>query len=509
MDNNLSNIPLIALSDETKKIVSNLLNPIKTIPVKDSTLTRDWRALAHFCGTTAEVIPVYSSKDDPTNEILNIMIQKKLTIQFLIECLEEIDRWDVIDDIKSNIENDLLEYHRRINAKDPVVLDKELQPHLLTKDDVLRAYEKKKLKKYQTFFLYHHRDNKFAAYIRNGLEKLYNVSICDRTRDLIRDDLDTIKRVIDERCVNVLVLMSNNFINDEMTETILTYIEKIKKKITPLACTRFTSRVPRALESTVFLNYDIYYKQSNEIGFWKKLAINIHITDKDLRDGNIVIETYEFFDEDLQSNKSNSTVDRYVPLIENEPINNPHEEIKNDDNVDEINHDNSDDSNHDTQQLTTIEKVKKICCFFWPFKKKKIVSSDSIDSTENKLTNGIINRTISLKSVNDDKTSFKKKICSIFVNNNNNNKNLIDERLNEDGESSTLTTIGPDSDNNNNNDDDDDLIKNSKQSDDKVDEKVGLAGPSDESINLPSISSVPDLNDDLLKNKKNIYECLS
>lgn len=37
---NLSKISLIALSDETKKIISNLLNPIKTIPVKDSTLTR-------------------------------------------------------------------------------------------------------------------------------------------------------------------------------------------------------------------------------------------------------------------------------------------------------------------------------------------------------------------------------------------------------------------------------------------------------------------------------------
>lgn len=65
------------------------------------------------------------------------MIQKKMKIQYLIEYLEEIDRWDVIDDIQLNIKNDLLEYHRRVNAKDPAVLDKEFLPHILTKGKLL------------------------------------------------------------------------------------------------------------------------------------------------------------------------------------------------------------------------------------------------------------------------------------------------------------------------------------------------------------------------------------
>lgn len=167
--------------------------------------------------------------------------------------------------------------------------------------------------------------------------------------------------------------MSNNFINDGMTGTILTYIEKIEKKITPLACTRFTSRVPRALECTVFLNYDIYYKQPNEFDFWQRLATNVHLTDHDSRGKNIIIETYAFFDEDLKSNRSN-TSKAVVPPLENEPINNPNGETKNGNNLEVINNDNSNEGNHDLQQLK-VRKVKKIFCFLWPFRKTSSTSS--------------------------------------------------------------------------------------------------------------------------------------
>lgn len=61
---------------------------------------RDWRGLAHLSNLGGEILPLLTSHSDPSAYILSTWQQKhkEITIKDLQEALEEIDRWDIVDD---------------------------------------------------------------------------------------------------------------------------------------------------------------------------------------------------------------------------------------------------------------------------------------------------------------------------------------------------------------------------------------------------------------------------
>lgn len=63
-------------------------------------LNRDWRGLAHLCYLGAEMIPMLASDEDQASRILNI-VQTRIpdfTLKNLLEALEKLGRWDIVDD---------------------------------------------------------------------------------------------------------------------------------------------------------------------------------------------------------------------------------------------------------------------------------------------------------------------------------------------------------------------------------------------------------------------------
>ena len=61
---------------------------------------RDWRGFAHFCKLGGEIMPLLTSHPDPTTYILTTWQQKEkdVTLKDLQIALEEIGRWDILDD---------------------------------------------------------------------------------------------------------------------------------------------------------------------------------------------------------------------------------------------------------------------------------------------------------------------------------------------------------------------------------------------------------------------------
>lgn len=71
-------------------------------------------------------------KDDPTGHLLNIMYENKKTINDLCKYLEEMDRWDVIDDINENLNNDIEIYKKRIEKDNSDFLENAVAKSILT-----------------------------------------------------------------------------------------------------------------------------------------------------------------------------------------------------------------------------------------------------------------------------------------------------------------------------------------------------------------------------------------
>lgn len=65
--------------------------------------TRDWRGLAHLLNINREHCTLLVQHSNPTMHILTMseQNQKNVTIRDLQTLLEQIDRWDIIDDTEA------------------------------------------------------------------------------------------------------------------------------------------------------------------------------------------------------------------------------------------------------------------------------------------------------------------------------------------------------------------------------------------------------------------------
>lgn len=66
-------------------------------------ITRDWRGLAHLLELSAEVVSLLVSHSDPVMHMLTTLEKSKkdVTIKSFQAMMEQMDRWDVIDDTEA------------------------------------------------------------------------------------------------------------------------------------------------------------------------------------------------------------------------------------------------------------------------------------------------------------------------------------------------------------------------------------------------------------------------
>lgn len=100
---NFNAVPISALGSKSIEVLSKQLNPLKVIPSENS-LSRDWRGFLQFATNRNDH---HIQKTDPMKDVLRIWSSnyENATLGQLVNILQNIDRWDVIDDARECFRN--------------------------------------------------------------------------------------------------------------------------------------------------------------------------------------------------------------------------------------------------------------------------------------------------------------------------------------------------------------------------------------------------------------------
>ncbi|XP_008548103.1 myeloid differentiation primary response protein MyD88 [Microplitis demolitor] len=282
----MSAVPLIALSSESKFLLSTLLNPIKCIPTDDG-YPRDWRGIADLFSFGGELIPAIASNPDPISFILDVVTKKnpKTVIKDLQIVLEKIERWDVVDDTQPVFVKDAQKYydHMERNETSAEMTDNNIDSKMLTVDDLYRVKAGLSMQRYDAFLLFADEDTNFVEQIIEYLEQKHNLKLCIKDRDLISGitfEHTAIMKLISERCNRLIVVLSPNFIKSTANEFFLNYaqaigIEQNHRKIIP--CLYQQCELPPQLKYTLLLDYN----RSKLYDFWGRLKDSVRTVAND------------------------------------------------------------------------------------------------------------------------------------------------------------------------------------------------------------------------------------
>lgn len=280
MTGDLSTVPLVALSTESKQVISTLLNPPKVIPSENG-LPRDWRGLAHLSNLGGEVMPMLAVHPDATTYILTLWQTKKkdVTIKDLQAILEELDRWDILDDTSELFERDAEKYLEEVESSRTSANEivNEIDENLLTRDDVLRVPQGLDNQNYDAFLLYADEDVNYASEMMNKLENEHNLKLCIKDRDLIAGitfEHVAVMRLISERCNRLVMIVTSNFLRSTANTFFLNYaqalsIDKCQRKIIP--CLYEKCQLPPQLNYVSVVDYN----RAGLYDFWGKLRDSI------------------------------------------------------------------------------------------------------------------------------------------------------------------------------------------------------------------------------------------
>lgn len=195
-------------------------------------MNRDWHGLADLCEIEGQYIPNMECNNDPTSNVLNLWYENNSetsTIQNLLSYLEEMDRYDVIYDIKELLDDDIKYYKQNPNDGAIKRPNLDADKYILTNDDVSRLNEGLELQNYDAFVLFADDDINFASQIIEVLEKEYNMKLCTKDRDLVGGGFehDSIIKLISERCNRLIVIVSNEFFKSSANKFFYTFAQAI------------------------------------------------------------------------------------------------------------------------------------------------------------------------------------------------------------------------------------------------------------------------------------------
>ncbi|XP_068200543.1 myeloid differentiation primary response protein MyD88-like [Palaemon carinicauda] len=207
------------LGTATRQMLSSRLDPRKVL-LSPLGFRRDWRGLAMQAGIDEGSIS--SGKISDTECFFQKWRAKDGTVGKLLDFLEAMDRFDVIDDTLEMIYGD---YDK---SKDEVGGLRTLSPppmdhvslydqNILTVDDLKNLEAGRGLQHYDALVLYAdaEKDIDFVQTLVEKLEGEYGLKLCLKDRDLVAGlqfETEAVVRVITERCSRVIVVLSTEFL---------------------------------------------------------------------------------------------------------------------------------------------------------------------------------------------------------------------------------------------------------------------------------------------------------
>ncbi|KAL5292362.1 MYD88 family protein [Megaselia abdita] len=278
-------IPLDYLSKKTRAILS-VLNNKKCIKSETGS-PRDWRGIIELCELHKTHYGIVERSYDHMDEILRIWCSSdsdhpKANVENLLRFLQEIDRFDVLEDIRETIEEDIKNYEEHIESERKYeqlkVCSLPKDKFVCTVQDLERLKENKPLKIYDAFILFEDEDIDFVETLYERLDKF---ELCKKS-DLLTTNFEhtAVVELIEKRCRKVIAVISKHFLNNTSNANRFLVdfaqaeqIETGARRIIPVILEReLERRLPSNLK---FLHKICFYKESNLYDFWQILKSNI------------------------------------------------------------------------------------------------------------------------------------------------------------------------------------------------------------------------------------------
>ncbi|EGI65212.1 PREDICTED: myeloid differentiation primary response protein MyD88 isoform X3 [Acromyrmex echinatior] len=312
----LSTVPLVAATVASRQVIATMLNPVKVLP-SDNGLPRDWRGLAHQLEFNSKFVSMLVSHSDPTMRIFTELTDKNkkdFTIKDFQAMMEQMDRWDIIDDTEALFQSDAekyLEHQQRAQVSaDP--MDECTDKKILTLDDIHRLKQGLAPQYYDAFLLYAEEDIVFVKEMIEKLEIQFKLKLCLKDRDLVAGlefEHEAVMELISERCNRLLIIVSPNLMTHSANKFFLNYtqalsIEKRQRKIIP--CIYKSCDLPFQLKYI----FNLDYNRKGLFDFWGRLRDSIQTSNSTATSSSTQIGNSSITQETTEIKKTFS--DKYI-----------------------------------------------------------------------------------------------------------------------------------------------------------------------------------------------------
>ncbi|XP_008190565.1 myeloid differentiation primary response protein MyD88 isoform X2 [Tribolium castaneum] len=191
---------------------------------------------------------------------------------------EEMDRFDVADDVLDLIDEDIKLYKANPQGYELKPLYSEADKYIITTDDVIRINEGRDLEIYDAFLLYDHDDIEFAIELLDRMEKEYGMKFCVKDRDLVGGglEMDKMIKLITHRCNRLVVILSDSFFKSSANEYYLSFAHaygiESQRKIIPCIYKNLTTNPPH-----MKCLFTLDFQRMAAFNVWDKLRDSIRV----------------------------------------------------------------------------------------------------------------------------------------------------------------------------------------------------------------------------------------
>nr|ADX01346.1 myeloid differentiation factor 88 [Lutjanus sanguineus] len=274
----LGTIPLIALNMTVRKKLGLHLNPRGTVAA-------DWMAVAEAMGFTYLEIKNYEAFKNPTKSVLEDWLARctDATVGKLLSILEEVERNDILEDLRPMIDEDVRKYCESLKKKKadaPVQVDvvDSCDPRtperigITLEDDPDGSPEM-----FDAFICYCQSDFQFVHEMIRELEQTeYKLKLCVFDRDVLPGSCvwTITSELIEKRCKRMVVVISDEYLDsnacDFQTKFALSLSPGARnKRLIPVIYKSMTKPFPSILR---FLTICDYTRPCTQAWFWVRLA---------------------------------------------------------------------------------------------------------------------------------------------------------------------------------------------------------------------------------------------
>ncbi|XP_019722433.1 myeloid differentiation primary response protein MyD88 [Hippocampus comes] len=273
----LSAVPLVALNMTIRKKLSLYLNPRTMVAA-------DWTMVAEAMGFSYLEIVNYQQVPNPTKRVLDDWqaSSSEATVGKLLSILEEVERNDVVEDLRPLMEEDVRKYYESLKKRAvrplqvPEVdscIPRTPQGSGLTLEDNPDGSPEL----FDAFICYCKSDITFVHEMIRELEQTdHRLKLCVFDRNVLPGSCvwTITSELIEKRCKRMVVVISDEYIESDACDFQTKFALSLSpgartKRLIPVVYKSMTKQFPRILSFLTVCDYTNPYTQT---WFWERLA---------------------------------------------------------------------------------------------------------------------------------------------------------------------------------------------------------------------------------------------